>query len=78
MKRCDCCDLPVESCGRDAERQQLADLKAERARLLAMPGVIAAKFPSKCGSCGQRFDAGTPIIAHRGQGWRSLECCEVA
>lgn len=77
-KRCECCDLPVESCGLAAERRQIAEVNLERARLLSLPGAIAARFPSKCGSCGQRYDAGTPIIAHRNRGWRSLECCEVA
>lgn len=80
MTRCDCCDLPVESCGRAVERAQLAQLVAERRRLLALPGVIAAQYPGACSGCGERFVVGDPIARHEGRwnAWRSLLCCEVA
>lgn len=75
MTRCDCCDLPVESCGRAAEQRQRANQRAERARLLALPGALPAAYPGKCADCGERFDASDPI-SRSDDGWRCLVCCE--
>jgi hypothetical protein len=72
--RCDCCDLPVESCGRAAAQQQEAERRAVRQRLLQRPGVVAARHASACATCGGRYGLGTPIV-HTEDGWTSVECC---
>lgn len=85
--RCDCCDLPVESCGKAAEqlarRQQLLDRQAA----LRKPGATVAQYPGVCGECGESFDKGEPIAARSAPGhrqpidrsgasaWRGLLCC---
>lgn len=77
-KRCTCCDLPVETCGLEAERRQRAAEQVERARLLATPGAFPARYDGPC-VCGEWFKVGDPIIRGRLAGqWRSLLCCEVA
>jgi hypothetical protein len=66
VTRCDCCDLPVESCGKPAEdRARQADL-AERRRLLALPGVFEAAYPGPCQACPDPIRPGDPIM--RGTG----------
>lgn len=61
--RCDCCDLPPAYCGREAETRQRRAAAAERARLLALPGVIAARFPGRCAACPEPIRPGDPITA---------------
>lgn len=73
--RCSCCDLPAESCGRELERRQRAELAERRHRLLELPGVTPARYSSTCGSCGDwTVKAGDPIAFHAG-GWVGLLCC---
>lgn len=59
--RCDCCDLPVESCGKRIEAARAAADRAERARLFDLPGVFRALWPGSCAGCGERFAEGDPI-----------------
>jgi hypothetical protein len=76
--RCDCCDLPITSCGRAAELRQRAAATAEGRRLLALPGAIPARYAGLCGSCDEPFAEGDPITRyHQGRfgTWRSLTCC---
>lgn len=70
--RCDCCDLPVESCGKAIEKKRLKDAADEKTRLLTLPGFFEARYPGVCGHCGEHFDAGTPIRNYQ-YGW---VCCE--
>lgn len=73
-QRCECCDLPIESCGKAAEDKQRREQQQERRRLLAHPAWFAALYPGVCERCGERFEPGTPIrmVAH--SGWRA-QCC---
>lgn len=76
-RRCDCCDLPVSSCGVEAERRQAQAATVRRAQLLMLPGVIPARYAGPCCTCGERFDVGAPIRpvdGNRGR-WQCLECC---
>lgn len=73
MTRCECCDLPVSSCGKAVEVAQRQQRIAERARLLAA-GWFVARYAGECGGCGDWFEAGT-LIRRDGEGWRS-ECCQ--
>jgi hypothetical protein len=71
--RCECCDLPVSSCGKAAEQRQRAEHQAERARISALPGVFMALYAGTCGGCGERYDPRTLIRSTSG-GCRA-ECC---
>jgi len=74
--RCACCDLPSYSCGAEKERQRLGQERAERARLLALPGVIEARYAGPCEGCGEWFKPGDPIRRDdRAGSWRCLLCC---
>lgn len=66
-KLCECCDLPTESCGKNAEVAQADAVRAARLRALAEPGTVAANFPGTC-ACGDRYPTGTPIRYHP-DGW---------
>lgn len=70
--RCDCCDLPVYSCGRAAEQQQRQEQAAHRASLIEA-GWFPAQWPGSCGRCGHLFPADT-LIVRDDAGWRA-ECC---
>lgn len=77
--RCECCDLPIYSCGKADARRLAAEAEADRWRLLSMPGVIPAAFASRCVTCGDRYPKGTPIrhlagdpVTFAGRGW---SCC---
>lgn len=72
--RCDCCDLPVESCGKAAEQRQRAEAQRERTMLLARTSWFEASYPGTCSSCGERFPAGEPITKHGG-GYKA-SCCD--
>jgi hypothetical protein len=71
-QRCECCDLPVSSCGKAAEAVQRQQLMAERALLLAA-GWFPARWAGECAGCGYWFKMGA-LIRRDGEDWRS-ECC---
>lgn len=78
-KRCVCCDLPVESCGRAIEAKQREDAAAER-RALTDRGWFAASWPGTCVECGTWFGHGTLIheivnTGLLGQRQWVAECC---
>jgi hypothetical protein len=74
---CTCCELPVAYCGKAAETRKRNEAAAEKRRLLALPGAIAAQYPGTCAKCGEeRFEVGDPIIRYPSGGWRALLCCE--
>ena len=72
-QRCECCELPIYSCGKSKQDQQRRDEQRERAALLARPSWFAAHYRGQCSACGEWFERGTPITAGAG-GWRA-ECC---
>ena len=71
--RCECCDLPLYSCGKALEVQFRLAEQQERADLLSCPGWFAARCLGQCGVCGGWFEIGTPILADV-CGWRA-QCC---
>jgi hypothetical protein len=76
--RCDCCELPIASCGKAAELRQRAAEATERRRLLNQPDAIPARYAGLCGSCDEPFAEGDPITRYpqgRFGTWRSLSCC---
>lgn len=62
MTRCECCDLPVTSCGKAAEGRQRAEARAERERLARL-GAFVAVWPGHCVRCGEPFQAGDLILS---------------
>ena len=78
--RCDCCDLPVEFCGKAAEDRQRREARAAQAELLATPGWFPARYPGTCAGCGSYFRAGEPIRVNRGGRWTEPRyvagCCQ--
>lgn len=72
-ERCVCCDLPKWMCSAAKAKADDAAERAERARLLALPGVFAASFAGRCPRCGERFAEGATIA--RGDG--SWVCCRL-
>lgn len=71
--RCDCCELPVSMCGKAAEQRLRAAETAKRKALLALPGVIGARYSGTCGGCGEHFAEGAPI-KRRDRTWVA-DCC---
>lgn len=71
ITRCDCCDLPADSCGKQLENQQRRDAAEERAHRLAN-GWHEAQYPGRCLRCAEHFPAGTAITSYA-QAWA---CCE--
>jgi hypothetical protein len=71
--RCVCCDLPVYSCGRDAETR-LRQARQARVRQLLERGYTAASFPGLCGQCADPIAAGDPIVKRDGV-WVGGLCC---
>lgn len=71
---CDCCDLPIETCGKAAEARMADEIRAERERALAEPGVVGAKFPGRCATCSTGYGRGEPI-RHTDDGWAGAICC---
>lgn len=74
-----CCDLPVSSCGRTAERAATTTLAARTAAWLSHDGVVTAEYPGVCAACREPVDVGDPI-RHARPGdrfgdWRGLLCC---
>lgn len=75
MTRCECCDLPAESCGKDLERRQIAEQRTLRAHLLTQPRWSLSAYPGQCSDCGEHFRAATPITRNpTDDGWRAA-CC---
>jgi hypothetical protein len=72
--RCECCDLPVASCGKAAETKQRAERAAE-VRSLKAWGFHPADYPGACGHCGVPFPPGTLIRHFHGHGWVAECCC---
>lgn len=72
-ERCDCCDLPVSMCGKAKEVQLRQEAAARRRALLALPGVIAARYAGTCGQCGERHPEGVPL-KRKGDVWVA-DCC---
>jgi len=72
---CECCDLPVSSCGKAAEDRQRAQDRRHRTWLVGQ-GWFASSYPGSCDNCGTPFKAGKLIHANGrgGMRWRS-ECC---
>jgi hypothetical protein len=71
---CECCELPLVSCGKAAEAKQRAQAKAVRATLLCRPGWFPSSFPGPCARCSEWFEVGTPIRKDVVKGWLA-ECC---
>lgn len=69
--RCDCCDLPVMSCGKATDQRERAEQLQERERLTSL-GFIPAGYAGVCSACGEWFPVGALIHANRPNGWR---CC---
>ena len=63
-RRCVCCDLPVEWCGRAAERRQQAEEQAEFTAVRARPGVIEASWTTRCVLCVGLIRPGQLIRPH--------------
>ena len=75
-ERCDCCDLPLYLCGVAAERRSEEIRRAENARAMQEPGVVAARFPTRCVTCGTAYRVGDPIRrADDDSGWSGAVCC---
>ena len=74
---CECCDLPLSSCGKAVEAKQLTELKKWR-RWLIRHGWFTSNFPGQCNRCEVWFRAGTVI---RSDGFSAkggiyvAECC---
>ena len=74
-ERCDCCDLPVISCGRFVEQQLRQETAQERARLAGLPGVFLAVFSGACATCGERITPGDTIRRAGNASGYTGECC---
>lgn len=75
--RCDCCDLPVESCGKAAEARLRAEAARDRDRLLRA-GWAPAVYPGRCAVCQQGFPTGMLIRQAKPKDGRyhwTAECC---
>ena len=73
--RCECCDLPVRSCGKAKETELRRQDRQYRAWLTAR-GWFPAQWPGCCERCGTEFKAGTLIRRDPGEdGYRSADCC---
>lgn len=72
--RCDCFDLPVESCGKAAEQKQRKQAAQERQRLAAL-GWFPASYPGTC-KCGEPFDQGDLIVMDLAARRWIAACCE--
>lgn len=72
---CTCCDLPLYSCGTAAAAQKTRELRAQIARALDEPGVIAAKHVIReCPGCRSFVEKGHPI-RKTVDGWCGVLCC---
>jgi hypothetical protein len=73
MTRCDCCDLPVESCGKSLEQQQRAAARAERPPHGA---TTAARFPGRCPYGNEPIKVGDPLEYDEEYGWVCPDCVQ--
>jgi hypothetical protein len=74
-EKCECCDLLIASCGKQAAQRSEAEAKQRRAALLKR-GWFAAKWPGACRECGEGFEAGDLIkSASYGHPGYFAECC---
>lgn len=76
--RCECCDLPIESCGKEIEQHQIAEHAAANAELMTR-GWFPAKYPGECAACGSPFDTNDMIRLHTTTGAHRCyiaECCK--
>lgn len=71
--RCECCDLPVYSCGKSAEDGQ-RKLDAATRRWLINHGWFTAQWPGVCGRCCKPFYSQT-LIHPDGLATYIAECC---
>ena len=75
--RCECCDLPLYSCGLMAEIKERQEVKREAEWQVDQAGRKAgefeAKYPGRC-ECGQWFPAGV-LLVMGDRTWQSKECC---
>lgn len=69
MTRCDCCDLPVESCGKAAEQRQRAEAAQDRP---PHGKTVEARYTSRCAYCGEPMRMGSLITYDQEHGW----CCD--
>lgn len=75
--RCECCDLPVESCGKAVELRQRDEAAARRRALIATRRYFPSQYAGRCSSCHERYAAGaliTPQLVDGERRWVS-ECC---
>ena len=70
--RCECCDLPVESCGKAAEQLQRR-IRQQEIENLQRRGWFPSAYGGSCFSCSSHFTKGTMIKAVLG-GYKA-ECC---
>ena len=73
--RCECCDLPLSSCGLTAERRLRQEAAELRRRVLADPRYFPASLPGRCVACGEEIAPGDPIRWSEPDGW--VCACEV-
>jgi hypothetical protein len=80
-RRCDCHDLLPEDCeallgALTRERAAAIDELERLARLIALPGIVPAAYPGRCGKCGQPFLQGSPIKRYNAfDGAYAADCC---
>ena len=77
--RCDCCDLPLFSCGKALEARQRKELLSRRARLLARAEYFPAAYGGRCGRCSEPIAPGDPIKSDLSFGSRVYVgglCCD--
>jgi hypothetical protein len=73
-ERCELTELLVDQCAHCVGTGGIErELLEQRARLLASPRWVPARYPGDCDVCGDRFEAGA-AIRKSGHGWRA-ECC---
>ncbi len=75
--RCDCCDLPVTSCGRAVEQRQRTEAADRRRALIATRRYFPSQYRGGCAGCSEWYAAGALITPHLVDGERRwfAECC---
>lgn len=71
--RCECCDLPVSSCGKAAEHRQRVALARWRSQLRER-GWFESAWPGVC-PCGEPFKEKALISRDQASGRWIAECC---
>lgn len=72
MARCDCCDLPVESCGKAVEQRQRIERRAH-VEEMNRKGWIPSRYGGVCIECGHGYKVGG-LIKGSIAGYKG-ECC---